>query len=197
MSDVQTGPALERKPDESSRLWLALIIPMALLGGFVYIYAATRLPGLRTFSISSTAMETTLLPGDHLIADMDYYKSHKPTYGDVLIYQRGRTFFIKRVVAASGSTILGQDGHVVVDGKELTEPYVVHTASSSGETLSANLSNFGPITIPSGKFFVMGDNRDVSYDSRQPEHGLVDSSEIKGRALYLYWPLGRLGRRIK
>jgi signal peptidase I len=197
MLNVQTVSAQETQPVRSSRRWLALIIPMALLGGFVYLYAAMRLQGLRTFSMPSTAMEITLLPGDHILADMDYYGSHKPTSGDVVIYQQGRAFFIKRVIAVGGSTILGEDGHVFVDGKELTEPYMVHTGSFSGVALADSLSNFGPITVPSGKFFVMGDNRGVSYDSRRPEHGLVDFSEIRGRPLYIYWPLGRVGRKIK
>jgi signal peptidase I len=87
---------------------------------------------------------------------------------------------IKRVIAEGGDTIAGKDGQIYLNGQVLDEPYVMHTSQSAGQ-----LTNFGPVTIPPHKYFVMGDNRDFSWDSRLQNFGLIDESAILGRALYI------------
>lgn len=87
---------------------------------------------------------------------------------------------MKRVIAIGGDTILGSDNKVILNGKELIEPYANHQ-----ESAPENMKSFGPIQIPQHRLFVMGDNRDFSLDSRSPEFGLIDESSIIGKPLYL------------
>ncbi len=90
--------------------------------------------------------------------------------------------FIKRVVGVAGDRIEIRDRVVYVNDKPSTEPYIVH---SDPDIEGAPRDNFGPFTVPEKSFFVMGDNRDESYDSRY--WGVVDIREIKGKAFIMYW----------
>ena len=109
-------------------------------------------------------MEKTLVRGDRIVADLRSYDSHEPSAGDIVLFRREGTIFVKRAIATSGSTVTGRNGLAFVNGTQLDEPYIEHIGN-----VPEKLNNFGPITVPVGKFFVMGDNRDVSYDSRMPE----------------------------
>jgi len=90
--------------------------------------------------------------------------------------------FIKRLIGVGGDRIEIKNKIVYVNGAPLEEPYVIHTDRSN---FISDRDKFGPITVPYGKFFVMGDNRDQSYDSRF--WGFVDMNEIKGKAFIIYW----------
>ena len=127
-------------------------------------------------------MEKTILRGDIFTADMRYYHSRRPARREVIVFLRGRTFYVKRAVALGGDSIQGKDNEIFVNGEEQDEPYVEHTDARAPDWMN----NFGPLTIPNGKYFVMGDNRDVSFDSRAAEFGLVDVGSIIGKPLYVY-----------
>jgi signal peptidase I len=127
-------------------------------------------------------METTIGNGNLLVADLFAYHHSIPSPHEVILFRREKIPFVKRVIAGPGSIIIeGKAGEVLVDGKHLSEPYIQHT----GDPLPM-LVNFGPTLIPAGKLFVMGDNRDVSYDSRVREFGLVDIRDVLGKPLYTY-----------
>jgi signal peptidase I len=99
---------------------------------------------------------------------------------------------VKRLIAKGGDTITSIHGDVSLNGVALNESYVQHTDDPTDE-----LMNFGPLTIPPHKLFVMGDNRDISLDSRMPEFGLVDESAILGKPLYIITPAhDRSGERL-
>jgi signal peptidase I len=164
-----------------SRWWLIAVVPVSLVTMDLLGIAVTRASGFQSFSIPSASMEKTILQGDTLVADMRYYHSRRPEHGDVIIFLKDRTFLLKRVVATSGDSIQGQNNIIFLNGKEQAEPYVEHTRPSADW-----MSNFGPIYIPYGKYFVMGDNRDFSLDSRQAEYGLVDGSAVVGKPLYVF-----------
>src|SRR5947207_2972751 len=129
-------------------------------------------------------MEPTIRQGDHIVADMIYYRSGPPRRFDTIIFRKDNIYIIKRVMAVGGEVIEGKEAAVSVNGKELYEPYIEHIGKLGQSPLW--LSNFGPAKVPNGKFFVMGDNRDVSFDSRSPEYGLVDSGAILGKPLYVF-----------
>ena len=134
------------------------------------------------------------MKGDHIIADMDYYRSHRPRDGDIVLYERERVISVKRIIASGGETIRGARGAVYVDTKLLDEPYVQHTGDPT-----VDLTEFGPEQVPSDSYFVMGDNRDVSLDSRTPEHGDVSASTIVGRPIRVLFNsrLNRFGKLIR
>ena len=134
-----------------------------------------------------------MIEGDDFIADYRHYNNAAPKSGDIVIFRQEQKVLVKRVIATEGQTIIGHEGDVMVDGKLLNEPYVRHLQPQNDE-----LSNFGPITIPHDQFFVMGDNRDLSFDSRSPSYAPVSTKDILGVPLYAYIPKDdRMGKPIK
>jgi signal peptidase I len=164
-----------------SRWWLALFIPVTILFSALYVNILFRAAGFRNYSLPSSSMETTIGNGNLFVADLFAYRRSTPSPYEVILFRRGKTPFVKRVIAGPGSTIEGKAGEVLVDGKRLSEFYVQHTG-----TPVPVLVDFGPTPIPAGKLFVMGDNRDVSYDSRVQDFGLVDIGDVLGKPLYIY-----------
>lgn len=163
----------------ASRAWLLLVVPLAVLLSFVQSNLFMKVAGFSVFGVPSTGMEHTITKGDRIVADFRQYKYSQPQLRDIVLFRREDTVFVKRVIATGGSTISGKEGTVFVDGRPLDEPYVEHIGNPP-----AQLSTFGPIKVPSGQLFVMGDNRDVSYDSRIPAFGFVSQNTVLGKALY-------------
>ena len=175
-----------------SKWWLVAILPITALTLSLLVRPVVGASGFRTFTVPSSSMEKTIRQGDSLVADMRYYHSRRPERREVIIFLKDGAFLVKRVVAASGDSIQGQNNVVFVNGKQQDEPYVEHTSGAEPNWLS----NFGPIYIPRGKYFVMGDNRDVSLDSRAAEFGLVDVDSIVGKPLYVF-ASHRAGKSIR
>jgi signal peptidase I len=125
-------------------------------------------------------MQPTVRDGDYLLVDVRAYQRQGPARFDVIIFDYPndpRREFIKRVVGLPGETIRIHRGLILVDGRLLQEPY--HPVVESEE--------YGPVTIPPGHLFVMGDNRPHSSDSRL--WGPVVTWRIHGRAQWIVWPL--------
>lgn len=140
----------------------------------------------RRVVVSGPSMYDTLKDGDQLLLLSSTVYTN-PRQGDVVVaskkaYDDGK-FIIKRIVAAEGQTvdIDFAEGVVYVDGIALDEEYT-YTATTREEGVSF------PLTVPDGCFFVMGDNRDSSMDSRSPQIGFIDEREIVGKAIFLLWP---------
>ena len=189
-SPIKPTPAQTR----TSIWWLVLVIPGTLIGILWFAASGAWTAGVRAFTVPSSSMEPTIQQDDHIIADMTYYVSHKPRDRDVILFQRRKIVFIKRVVACCGETIVGITGAVYVNGQKQIEPYVQHTGRTF---LGAN--DFGPVVVPSGQYFVMGDNRDVSLDSRSSEYGLVSAESITGKPLRVMFNphSNRIGKNIQ
>src|SRR5271156_1497421 len=164
---------------QGSRWWLVLLVPLALMAAFAHSNWLLLAAGFRPFDVPSTGMERTVLNGDRVIADLRQYRDSKPKPREVVIFSKDGAFFVKRVVAVGGDTIEGRDGAILVNSQRLQEPYVQHIGNAPVE-----MNEFGPVEIPQGELFVMGDNRDVSRDSRMVEFGLVAEKSVTGKALY-------------
>jgi signal peptidase I len=151
---------------------------------------------VQAYKIPSGSMIPTLLIGDHLLANKFVYGIRVPLLdkkiltlstpqrGDIIIFpspQDPSKDLIKRVVAVEGDLIEERNKQIFVNGKPLDEPYVQHTDNF----LIDRRDSFGPLLVPQGKIFAMGDNRDQSFDSRF--WGYVDIKDIKGKALAIYW----------
>jgi signal peptidase I len=126
-------------------------------------------------------MEKTLLPIDEV---------HR---GDVIVFKHPKTperDLIKRTIGLPGETIELRDRRVYVDGKPLDEPYTQYLLPAGLNDLAAGdvRRNFGPLTVPAGHYFMMGDNRDNSEDSRY--WGSLPRDHVKGKALFLYISFG-------
>jgi signal peptidase I len=151
---------------------------------------------VQAFKIPSGSMLDTLLIGDHLLVNKFLYGTRipftdkvilpieEPADGDVIVFEFPEDTskdFIKRIIGAPGDVLEMKDKVVYRNGQKLDEPYVKHTDPN----IQARRDNFGPITVPPGKYFAMGDNRDESYDSRF--WGFVDKDKIHGKAWVIYW----------
>lgn len=155
--------------------------------------------GIKTLKMYARSMAPALLLDDYIIVDLKYYHTDKPKNGDVISFKypdNPSRIYVSRVIAVEGDIIESRDKVIYLNGEQITEQYVSH-ADNSILPYGKYRDNFGPYTIPEGKIFVMGDNRDQSFDSRY--FGYVDRNEIEGKALYIYWSddKDRIGKEIK
>jgi signal peptidase I len=146
---------------------------------------------IQPYKIVSGSMEPTLLIGDLFIVDRRL-PARNPTHGDIIVfeYPKNKTIdFIERVVAVGGDTVEIRNKGLYVNNNLVKETQVVYQKPDVIPASESPRDNFGPITVPDGSFFVMGDNRDDSADSRF--FGFVDKSKIKGTARQIYWSWDR------
>ncbi len=144
---------------------------------------------IRLVNVSGTSMLDTLEDGDKLIVASLFYT---PSNKDVVVISRGQHYdkpIIKRVVATGGQTlnIDFNTGSVFVNGEEIYEPYIKNLTTKRGDIEI-------PQIIPKGYVFVMGDNRDDSHDSRYYDVGLINESDILGKAKFIISPFNRIGK---
>ena len=141
------------------------------------------------FRIPTGSMEDTLLVGDFFLANRFIYRFTDPKPGDVIVFKYPldpRSDFVKRCVAVEGQTVQIKDKVLYVDGKRIENP--CQSKFVDPRIYQASLStrdNFGPVRVPVGHLFMMGDNRDNSRDSRY--WGFLDKRFIKGKAFILYF----------
>lgn len=155
---------------------------------------------VQAFKIPSGSMEDTLLIGDHLLVtkfiygtkipftDKKILKIRDPKQGDVVVFEYPEDpskDFIKRVVGVPGDVVEGRDKKLFVNGKPYDNPHEIHKDKEIIPKAQNPRDTFGPVKVPEGSYFVMGDNRDRSYDSRF--WGFVKSPAIRGKALIKYW----------
>ena len=200
-------PRSERRKKEKGSFWreLPVLVIMALaLALFIKAFL------VQAFFIPSESMVPTLAPGDRVLVNKVIYRLRDPGRGDVIVFEdpnpqphedrgpiagffgwvaRGMGVsqaededFIKRIVGLPGETIQGRNGKILIDGRELSEPYL------NGVTTG----NFAPVDIPEGEYFVMGDNRANSNDSRY-SLGTIPEEKVVGEAFVVIWPPSRWG----
>ena len=155
---------------------------------------------VQAFKIPSGSMKQTLLIGDHILVSKFIYgvklpvigktliPFSEPIKGDIIVFkfpEDPEKDFIKRVVAVSGDVVEIRDKKVLINGKLQQHPFGYHTDPVIIPGGNQPRDNFGPITVPPDSLFVMGDNRDHSYDSRF--WGYVNLRAVKGKAFIIYW----------
>lgn len=165
---------------------------------------------VQAFKIPSGSMEDTLLVGDHLLVckfiygtkipftDSKILKIRDPKRGDVIVFEYPEDpskDFIKRVVGLPGDVVEAKDKKVFVNGKPFENPHEIHKESDIIPKAQNPRDSFGPVTVPADAYFVMGDNRDRSYDSRF--WGFVKSPKIKGLAFIKYWSWDKEKFRVR
>jgi len=158
---------------------------------------ARRATVVEAFRIPAGSMSETLIPGDQFLATK--WNVGSPERGELVVFVTpGGANFVERVIGLPGDRVAVREGVAHVNGNPLAEPYVTHDGGDPGE--------YGPIDVPPGSYFVLGDNRNNSKDSRVNEIGFVPSDRIVGRPRAIYWSASsttgkirwnRLGRRLK
>ena len=207
---LREAKVLERK---QNKVWeYAKAIGTALIFALII-----RTYIVQAFKIPSGSMIPTLLIGDHILVNKFIYGTPipftdkkilvitKPERGDIIVFKYPEDInkdFIKRVIGIGGDIVEERNKVLFVNGKRLTETYVQHTDNSINSMEPRD--NFGPYLVPGDKLFVMGDNRDQSYDSRY--WGYVDLKLVRGKAMIIYWSwdstknfprFGRMGHIVR
>ena len=150
------------------RFLLILILLIAVLAAAVLLL-------FPAFVVYGNSMAPALHEGDQ-----------HPNTGDLVAFRSGERVLIKRVVACPGDVVEVQnDGRVILNGERLSEPYALLTGDAAGELDY-------PVTLPDGGYFVLGDNRGSSVDSRYRVLGIIDESQLLGRLVIRLWPLNRI-----
>jgi signal peptidase I len=159
---------------------------------------------VQAFKIPSGSMKDTLYVGDHILVnkflfgvaipftDIHILPLRKPERLDVVVfkYPEDETKdFIKRVIGVPGDTVEVRNKMVYVNDVPLMESYAIHTQDNIYPADIQPRDNFGPVTVPKGSYFMMGDNRDQSLDSRF--WGFVKLNKIEGKAFMIYWSWDR------
>jgi signal peptidase I len=196
---VDAGSPASAKSRSATRVVLewAAIVALAVLGAFLI-----RAFVVQPFSIPSGSMEPTLKDHDRLLVNKLSYHSHPVHRGDVVVFKKppdditpGITDLVKRVIGLPGETISAHNGQVYIDGRYLRQPWLPKV--DRGVTVFPSSipgclpSPPGSCRIPAGEYFMLGDNRTDSADSRFI--GPVSRSLFIGRAFILVWPLSRIG----
>lgn len=153
--------------------WVLLFVIAIAISQFV-----TRVIILQV-KVPSGSMENTIMTDDKVVAFRLSYQFKDPQRGDIIVFpfpDNEEVDYIKRIIGLPGETIEGKDGLVYINGEPLEEPYVTEKLNE----------DFGPYEIPEESYFMMGDNRNMSEDSRFWEKQYVDRDKIRGKALFKY-----------
>jgi signal peptidase I len=191
-----SAPAPAAPAKSTAREYFESIVIAVILALFVRTWV------FQAFKIPTGSMENNLLIGDHLLVNKFVFAPASGAErlvlpvstiarGDVVVFkypEDPERDFIKRVIGLPGETLEVRQKVVYVDGRPLDEKYVhfLQPAAAGAEVTSYDVrETYGPVTVPAGHYFVMGDNRDNSQDSRY--WGFLPASYVKGRALFVYW----------
>lgn len=175
----------EKKPGILREI-LGFLIYVGIVVGITFFIIT--FVGQRTY-VSGSSMENTLSHGDNLIVDKITYRFSDPKRYDIIVFpfrHEENVYYIKRIIGLPGETIQIQDGSIYINGEILSESYGREVMKSAG--LAED-----PITLGEGEYFVLGDNRNDSMDSRDPGVSTIHRDKIIGRAWVRIWPLDEIG----
>lgn len=189
--NVPDGTGAAKKKREGRRTPLSIVLDLAIYALIIYtcIYLIPTYVIQRTI-VDGPSMENTLHNGEHLMVEKISYHLDKLKRFDIIVfYPHGRDskeYYVKRIIGLPGETVQIKGSDIYIDGEVLDENYGKEPITVAG--LAAE-----PITLGKDEFFVMGDNRAVSLDSRYEEVGVVPKENIGGRAVLRIWPLNKFG----
>lgn len=169
-------------PQEKSENFFTELLKFIIIAAAIVV--PIRLFVAQPFVVSGASMDPTFRNGQYLIVDELSYRLSDPKRGDVIIFrppQNPSEFYIKRVIGLPGETVQIKDGQVYVADNKINEPYIVNHGNGGDATY----------TLGAGEYFVMGDNRPESSDSRV--WGILPRSDIVGRAFFRLLPLPTIG----
>lgn len=181
--DGNTGEKVEKNTAKEILSMVAYIAFVLLL-----TFLVVRYVGQRT-QVEGHSMETTLYNKDQLIVDKISYRFRDPERFDIIVFPfqyKENTYYIKRIIGLPGETVQILDGDIYINGEILEEDYGKETMVVSGRAVNA-------IQLGDDEYFVLGDNRNHSEDSRYEEVGNIKRSDIIGRAFIRIWPFSRFG----
>ena len=207
-SDKEAGAVKKSTAREYTEAILIALLLALLIRTFI----------IQAFKIPSGSMENTLLIGDHILVSKFSYGTHIPNeipfldiklFDDIVLFskepQRGdiivfkfpkdeRRDFIKRVIGLPGDFLEVRRQKIYINKKPFEDTHARHTDPASNDSLVPR-DDFGPVLVPEGYIFVMGDNRENSQDSRY--WGFLNIKKIRGKALMIYWSWDRIENWVR
>jgi signal peptidase I len=214
---------MNQRPMHTWRSYLVGLSLLSISAVSLSASASDRVLGVRAYKMTADSMLPTLASEDRIVADTRYYRSHTPRRGDLIVFKfpyQNHPDYIKRVIGVPGDRIKIVDQQVYLNEQHLNEPFAYHDPTAqhdpffytfppagADELLSSMQPEWaeqifssvdkGEIVVPPHKYFVMGDNRDHSWDSRY--WGPIAGDKIFGKALYIYWSKdkSRIGQTIR
>ena len=207
----EDDPPAERK----HRSFLAELPVLIAIAFILALLLKTFL--IQAFYIPSASMEPTLMVHDRVLVNKVVFELREPRRGEIVVFTKddgapvaeegnvverflrslssglgvspsGEKDYIKRIIGLPGETVEMRNGVVIVDGKKVPEA----TTTEGGYLAERDPNDFGPVRVPAGEYFMMGDNRQNSSDSRFPQMGTIPRDAIIGRAFVTIWPMSRL-----
>ena len=136
--------------------------------------------------VEGTSMEPTLYSGEVVFVEKLSYRVNEPNIGDIVIsrYDENKKNYVKRVLGNSGDIIEINQGELYINDRQIIEPYIKEEM----------IDDLGTVVVPNKTVFLMGDNRNNSFDSRIDSVGAIDLKKVRGRALFRCWPFSRFGK---
>jgi signal peptidase I len=194
------GPRAEEKSTRRSLGCLLEVVETLVLTLVIYLLIHNFIA--QPFEVEQDSMFPTILEHEYVLIDKLSPRFSDYDRGDIVVfqppsgYEQGGVPFIKRVIGLPGDTVSLENGRVFVtppggSAVPLAEPYVVRSSNRAAETLPRDAEGTSEWTVPAGEYFVMGDNRPESQDSRF--FGPIERDSIVGRAWLRYFPLDRVG----
>lgn len=188
MRDLKFGKESRRRMDLE---WvpgaLAWLLQIAIVCGFAFVFVWYF--GQRVSTIGDS-MNPVLENGDTVLVNRIIYDASTPKRGDIIVFKpngnENMHSYIKRIIGLPGETVQIVDGKIYIDGEVLEEEYTTSSLEIAG--LAAN-----KIELGGDEYFVLGDNRENSEDSRMADIGNVKRSEIEGKVWFKSWPFGHIG----
>ena len=189
MSDVGTQPAPPAAPEQESvahplpvvAVWARDLLVSLAISAFIIIFL------YQPVKVEGTSMMPGLEDQERIFVNKFVYRWEPIQRGDIVVFRYPRDTsksYIKRVIGVAGDHIRIENGQVYVNGRALDEDYVPSDY--------ADARSYGEIIVPANSFFVLGDHRTMSNDSR--DFGTVNERYIYGKAVFGYWPMEKLGR---
>ena len=189
MSEQERNDNIEKEEKKSGALREILSMIGWILFIFCLVFLVTTYVGQRT-RVEGHSMEPALSDGDNLIVDKISYRFHDPERFDIIIFPyqwEPNTYYIKRIIDLPGETIqIDDEGNIYIDGEVLQEHYGLERIKNPGSARE-------PITLGEDEYFVLGDNRNNSEDSRFTQVGVIHRDDIVGRAWLRIYPFDRIG----
>lgn len=181
---------IDERDEEQEKSPFRELLGMLLYIGIVLVitFLIITFVGQRTH-VSGDSMKNTLHHGDQLIVDKITYRFKDPVRYDIIVFPyqyEENTFYIKRIIGLPGETVQIADGEIYINGEVLRETYGREVIQDPGMAAE-------PIELGEDEYFVLGDNRNASSDSREPSVGVIHKDDIVGRAWIRIWPLSRAG----
>lgn len=172
--------SVRQRPAKSKlRETVETLIGAVLLAVFIMVFVA------QAFTVDGPSMEPTFYTGERILADKLTFRFRDPRRGDVIVFDPPveSDYYIKRIVGIPGDEVMIRNGKLYVNGLVASDDYT--TGPMAGD--------YGPAIVPENSYFVLGDNRINSKDSRDRSVGMIPRNLIIGRVLLRYWPLSRTG----